>query len=106
MIKVSKGVVEQERSIRIATPALYKKMIEVFERYHIHPFDVQGTVKKNESGYNVTLTFTNTFSKSVSAYFNFKQVKSPDEKVTKFFIETAEECKSHLIKNYYKMIKP
>lgn len=103
---MNKDVIEQERSIRIATPELHKKMIETFEPYHIHPFDVQGTVIKNKNGYDVKLTFTNTFSKSVSAYFNFNQVKSPDEKVTKFFNETAEECKSHLIKNYYKMIKP
>jgi hypothetical protein len=95
----------EEKLLRYATPALYTKMVEIFSTYHIHPYDVQASVCKNENGFNVSLKFSADLSQSVSHQFSMEQVKHPEEEVTRFFHEAAEKCKSLLIADYYKMMK-
>ncbi|WP_026584383.1 hypothetical protein [Bacillus sp. J33] len=95
----------EERLLRYAAPVLYDRMIETFSSYHIHPYDVSATALKNENGYDVSLRFSTDFSQTFTHYFRFKQVKEPDEEVTRFFEEAAEKCKSSLIADYYKMMK-
>ncbi|MGO4886423.1 hypothetical protein ACJ2A9_01580 [Anaerobacillus sp. MEB173] len=96
----------KELPLRIATPTLYNKLVETLEPYHIHPFDIQGTVMRKEDGLDVTLRYSQSFSQSETAHFNNDQVEHPDEDVTEFFKATAERCKTQLIKDYYKMMKP
>lgn len=38
----------EERLLRFELPTLYKQMLGVFEKYHIHPFDIQGTILKKK----------------------------------------------------------
>lgn len=105
-MEMSEKLVNAEKSIRIGTPLLYKRMIETFEKYHIHPYDVQGAVIEEETGFEVILKFANTFNQPETVHFSFEQAKHPDSEVTQFFEEAAEKCKSQLISDYYKMIKP
>ncbi|MCM2532024.1 hypothetical protein NDK43_05995 [Neobacillus pocheonensis] len=95
----------EERLLRFAAPALYQRMVETFSTFHIHPYDVQATIFKNESGFDVTLRFSNDFSQTVTIDLKNEQVAQPDEDVTRFFEEAAAKCKSTLIADYYKMIK-
>ncbi|MGQ4671895.1 hypothetical protein ACUIJ5_27795 (plasmid) [Bacillus toyonensis] len=43
---MNENSIVQEKLLRFALPTLYKQMLEVFEKYHIYPFDVQGTIVK------------------------------------------------------------
>lgn len=95
----------EERLLRFAAPALYKQMIETFSNFNIHPYDIHGTVMKDEEGLEVTLRFSNAYSQSVTTRVSFDQANAPDEEMISFFKETAEKCKSQLISDYYKMIK-
>ncbi|MDQ0197753.1 hypothetical protein [Neobacillus ginsengisoli] len=95
----------EERLLRFAAPELYQRMVETFSTYHLHPYDVQATIFKSEDGFDVTLRFSNDFSKSVTTYFKNEQAAHPDEAVTRFFEEAADKCKSTLIADYFKMIK-
>ncbi len=91
--------------LRFAAPALYSKMIEIFSNLNIHPHDIQGTVIKNENGFDLRLRFSADFSQSVTTQVSFEQAENPDEEVTRFFKEAAEICKAQLISDYFKMIK-
>ncbi|WP_066062347.1 hypothetical protein [Neobacillus soli] len=95
----------EEKLLRFAAPALYKKMVETFSRYNIHPFDIHGTVVKSEDGYEIILRFSQSFSQTVTTTVSFEQASNPDEEVVLFFEEIAEKCKTQLISDYYKMIK-
>lgn len=95
----------EEKLLRFAAPVLYKTMAETFSRVNIHPYDIHGTVIKNEDGFDVTLRFSPSFSQFVTTKVSFEQAIHPDEEVIRFFEETAEKCKSQLISDYYKMIK-
>jgi len=102
---MSKSPALEEKLLRFAAPALYQQMADTFSSYHIHPYDIHGTVKKNESGYEVTLRFSQSFSQAMTTQVSFEQAIVPDADVVQFFAEAAEKCKSLLISNYYKMIK-
>lgn len=104
-MKMSKYKNLEEKLLRFAAPNLHKHMIDTFSDYNIHAYDVHGTVIKDESGYKVTLRFSTNFSQNVTTHVSFEQAESPDGKVTQFFKETAEKCKSVMITDYYKMIK-
>jgi len=96
----------KELSLRIAAPALYQRMVQTFEKHHIHPYDTQGTAIHKEDGFHIILRFAPDFSQKAEATFSLEQANYPDQDVTHFFEKTAEQCKSQLIKNYFKMIKP
>jgi hypothetical protein len=98
--------VNEEMSLRIATPELYMSMVKVFEKHNIHSYDTQGTVMKVENGFEITLKFSNGFSQSVTTHVTLDQAVKPDNEVTNFFEETAEKCKTRLISDYFKMVKP
>lgn len=102
---MSKTPGTEERLLLFAAPALYKRMVERFSTFHIHPYDVQATVVKNEDGFDLTLRFSSNFSQSVTTHVGFELAMNPDDQVTRFFEETAEKCKSQLISDYYKMVK-
>lgn len=95
----------EEKLLRYAAPALYNRMEEIFSAYHIHPYDVQATILKNEDGLNVTLMFSTDFSQALTKLFSFAQASLPDEEANQFFTEAAEKCKSSLIADYYKLMK-
>lgn len=96
----------EEKLLRYAAPELYTKMVEIFSTYHLHPYDVHATSLKVENGYEVSLKFSTNFSQTITQHFTFNQVAEPDEEVTHFFERAADQCKSLLIADYYKMIKP
>ncbi|EEM58309.1 MULTISPECIES: hypothetical protein [Bacillus cereus group] len=102
---MNKNSIVEEKLLRFAIPTLYKQMLEVFEKYHIHPFDIQGTIVKKENGYNVIIRFSQSFSHTATIFVNFEQATHPDEEMIHFFEETAKQCRSQLVKDYYKMIK-
>lgn len=104
-MEMSKMPEIEERLLLFAAPALYKRMVETFSTFHIHPYDVQGSVLKNEDGFDLTLRFSSNFSQSVTTHVGFEQAMNPDDEVTQFFEETAEKCKSQLISDYFKMVK-
>jgi hypothetical protein len=81
-------------------------MIESFSAFHIHPYDVQAVLLKKENGYDVTIRFSSDFSQVVTAHFSYEQAAHPDEEVTRFFENAANQCRSVLMAEYYKMIKP
>lgn len=95
----------EERLLRFAAPQLYKKMIEIFSNHHIHSYEVQAYVLKNNNGMTVSLRFSSDFSLSLSTNISCIQAENPDNFVIQFFEEAAEKCKSILIADYYKMIK-
>lgn len=95
----------EEKLLRFAAPALYQRMVDTFSAFHIHPYDVQGTILKNEAGVEVTLRFSGDFSVTLTSHFCHEQAANPDEEVTRFFEEAAEKCKSLLIADYFKMMK-
>ncbi|MBP2239682.1 hypothetical protein J2Z40_000235 [Cytobacillus eiseniae] len=96
---------QREESLRIAAPAVYKKMVEIFEQYHIHPYDMQGIVLRKNDGLEITLRLSHNYAELSSTHISFDQVKKPDSKITQFFEQAAERCKDQLITDYYKMIK-
>jgi hypothetical protein len=95
----------EERLLRFAAPALYQRMVDTFSAFHLHPYDVQGTILKNEAVVEVTLRFSGDFSEALTSQFSLEQAENPDDEVTYFFKEAAEKCKSLLIADYFKMMK-
>ena len=95
----------EEKLLRFIAPGFYSKMVDTFSAYHIHPYDVHATAIKREDGLEVSLTFSSDFSQSVTKHFTNEQAIHPDEEVIQFFQEAADQCKSILIANYYKMMK-
>lgn len=96
----------EEKLLRFEAPALYNRMVETLSAYHIHPYDVQATALKDERGLDVSLRFSANFSQLLTKRLRFEQAENPDEDVICFFKEAADKCKSSLITNYFKMIKP
>jgi hypothetical protein len=94
-----------EQLIRYAAPELYQRMMETFSAFHIHPYEVQATLLKKENGYDVTIRFSSDFSQVVTAHFSYEQASHPDEEVNRFFENAANQCRSVLMAEYYKMIK-
>jgi hypothetical protein len=106
-MKIGEKAIVKEAMLRFAAPNLYKEMIDVFSRFHIHPFDVHGTISQNKIGdYELSLRFSEEYSKSTTTVLTEEQVKNPDDEVIQFFKETAEKCKNQLISDYFKMVKP
>ena len=95
----------EERILRYAAPPLYKRMVEVFSTYHIHPYDFLAKLRKNNDEFTVIVRFSSDYSQVVSKGFTSEQVMHPDEEVTRFFTEAADQCKSLLVADYYKMKK-
>ncbi|HBI02558.1 MAG TPA: hypothetical protein DDY49_00830 [Paenibacillaceae bacterium] len=95
----------EERILRYAAPPLYKRMVEVFSTYHIHPYDFFAKLRKNNTEFTVIVRFSPDFSQVVSKGFTSEQVMHPDEEVTGFFEEAAKQCKSVLVADYYKIKK-
>lgn len=97
----------EERILRYAEPTLYKKMIEIFSFYHIHPYDIQATIKKEEKGYELLLKFPN-HSTGIKTWlpYNYNQVFHFDEEARKFFEKAADACRSLLMAEYNKTTKP
>jgi hypothetical protein len=104
-VKMSNPQELEEKLLRFAAPELFKQLTDIFSSYHIQPYDIHGTVKKDETGYDITLRFSQSFSQSISTHVSFEQAMNPDEQVEHFFKEAAEKCKSLLISDYYKMIR-
>ncbi|HHQ2899416.1 TPA: hypothetical protein ACSPOR_004639 [Bacillus cereus] len=102
---MNENSIVEEKLLRFALPKLYKQMLEVFEKHHIHPFDIQGTIVKKENGYTVIIKFSQSFSHVATTFVNFEQANNPDAEIIHFFEETAKQCRSQLVKDYYKMIK-
>ncbi|WP_462408840.1 hypothetical protein [Neobacillus sp. Marseille-QA0830] len=96
---------EKTRLMRFAAPGLYEKMAEIFSSYHIHPFDFHGTLMEEEEGYEVIIRYSTNFAQSATMHITFEQARNPDEQVIVFLKQTAEQCKTQLIADYYKMIK-
>ncbi|WP_102275261.1 hypothetical protein [Cytobacillus massiliigabonensis] len=96
---------QKEESIRIAAPILYRRMIETFEKYNIHPYDAHGTVIKTQDCLEITIRHSNSFTEIARTEISFEQALQPDEKLTCFFEQAAEKCKNQLITDYFKMIK-
>ncbi|PGS78522.1 hypothetical protein COC69_15100 [Bacillus cereus] len=76
--------IAKEESFRIKLPTLYKKMLEVFQKYHIHPFDIQGTIIKKDKGYDVIIRFSPLFSNTAKTFITFEKMMYPDEGATRF----------------------
>lgn len=95
----------EERILRFAKPALYKKMIEIFSAYHIHPCDVHATIKKDEDGYELSLLFPANNGKQMTTRLCPEKDNHFDQKLTSFFEKAAAESKSLLMSHYYRMIK-
>ena len=96
---------ENQRLLRFAAPALYKKMVETFSANHLHPYDVLATVIQDEQGFEVRIRFSTDYSLGEIFHVSFEQAMNPDQKVKRIFEETAEKCKTQLIADYFKMIK-
>lgn len=96
----------EERLLRFAEPSIYKKMIETFSSYQIHPHDVQATMKKDEKGFELFLRFPANKGSQIKTYLPSSQGKHFEEEMRKFFEKAAETCRSLLIKESYKMMKP
>ncbi len=102
---MNENKIVEEKLLRFAMPILYKQMLEVFEKYHIHPFDIQGTVVKKKNGYNVIIRFSQSFSHIATTFVDFEQAMHPGEEIIRFFEETAKQCRGQIVKDYYKMFK-
>ncbi|MED3574946.1 hypothetical protein [Cytobacillus praedii] len=96
---------QKEESLRISAPNVYKRMIETFEKYNIHPYDAHGTVIKTQEGLEITLRLTNHFTEIAHTKISLDQAQHPDEEISFFFEQAAEKCKNQLITDYFKMIK-
>lgn len=95
---------QKEESLRIAAPNVYRRMIDTFEKYNIHPYDAHGTVIKKQEGLEITLRLSN-FTEIAKSEISFEQAQQPDEELSCFFEQAAEKCKNQLITDYFKMIK-
>ena len=104
MKKVMKMV--EERLLRFEAPALYKRMVETLSAYNIHPYDIQATAWKHEDELEVSVRFFAQYSQVLSTRFPLDKALHPDEAVTSFFEDAADKCKSTLITDDDKMIKP
>ncbi|KOP82758.1 hypothetical protein AMS60_09905 [Bacillus sp. FJAT-21945] len=96
---------QKEESLRIAAPNVYRRMIETFEKYNIHPYDAHGTVIKTQEGLEITLRLSNHFNEIAKTEISFEQAQRPDKELSCFFEQAAEKCKNQLITDYFKMIK-
>lgn len=96
---------QKEESLRIVSPVLYRRMIDIFKKYNIHPYDAHGFIKKSHSGFELSIKLADSFSEVGRTIISDKQAFEPDEEVSEFFKETAESCKNRLIQEYFKMIK-
>lgn len=95
----------EERILRYAEPTIYKKMIEIFSFHHIHPYDIQATIKKEEKGYELLLKFPN-HSARIKTWLPYSQVFHFDEEARKFFEKAADTCRSLLMTEFNKTTKP
>jgi hypothetical protein len=93
------------RLLRFSAPVLYQKIIDIFSKVNLHPYDLHATTVKTEEGFEVTIQFSSSFSQSVTRFVSFDQASNPDEETTRFFTETAEQCKQQLIADYFNRIK-
>jgi hypothetical protein len=50
-----------EKLLRFAAPALYQQMADIFSSYHIHPYDIHGTVIKKKMDLMSPYGFLNLF---------------------------------------------
>jgi hypothetical protein len=96
----------EERILRFADPELYKKMIETFSAHHIHPYDVQATIKKDEEGYELSLLVPANNGKRMTTRLGLEKESHFNKNVTSFFEKAAAESKSLLMSDYYRMVKP
>ncbi|MFB6466872.1 hypothetical protein ACE38V_08610 [Cytobacillus sp. Hz8] len=95
----------EERLLRFASPTLYQKMIEAFSTYHLHPYDVYGTLTKKGDVMVVTLRFSADYTQEETIFLQESQLTYPDEAVEQFFLKVAEKCKSLLVTDYFNMTK-
>jgi hypothetical protein len=96
----------EEKLLRFAAPFLYHKMLEIFSRHHIHSYDIHATVSESDEALQITLRFCTDFSETFTQEFSLQTASEPNEEVIGFFEEAAHKCKSLLVADYYKMMKP
>ncbi len=95
-----------EQLMKLAAPRLYEALEKELEQQHIHPHDIYATVTEAEQGLEIGLRFAQQQGYSTSLVIKWDQIDEPDEATTRFFRQSAQQCKKHLIADYFKMIKP
>lgn len=98
------SVQRNEMPLQVAAPDCYQKMNEVFQQYHLHPFDVRATLKQQEKRTCVAITLAGT--SNCAGTFSFANGNFVVEEFEQFLHETAKKCREQLIADYYKSMKP
>ena len=93
------------KPLRVSAPALYNEMVKVAEQFNVQPYDLHAQLIKKNDGYELKILFSYGFSQTASITVSHEQLNKPDEVIIHFFNQTAEDCKQHLIKDYFKILK-
>lgn len=95
-----------EQSLRVISPQLYRFFTGELERqYNIHPYDIQITASKVESGYNLTFYYGEGYGHRETHFFSSDAIQSLNSEIADFIEEFGESCKQAMIADYYKMLK-
>lgn len=95
------------KPLRVIDPKLYKFIVDELNRRHnIHSYDIEILAKKIDSGLTMTFKYGEDYAQSKEIFFDFKTLHDRSSKLTDFVHELADECKSVMIKDYFKMVKP
>lgn len=90
-------------SLRLKSPPLYEKMIEIFAKYHLHPFDIVAEAMDTNDGLEIHLRLPGSEKKL--AQFQIKRGSSvDDEKIYQMFDQAANECQKLLISSFYQQM--
>lgn len=96
---------EQEVSLRIVLPDLYKDIVDKLKEQHIHAYDIQASAVKKENGFEVFIRFGEGFTQKQSQYFTYEAIEKTDQAITNFVEGIGKACKEIMIADYFKMMK-
>lgn len=104
---VEKTDQKSSKSLRVIDPKLYRFIVDELNRRHnIHSYDIQILAKKIESGLTMTFKYGEDYAQSKEVFFEFKTLNDRNSELTDFIHGLADDCKSVMIKDYFKMVKP
>jgi hypothetical protein len=96
----------KERPLRFANPECYRLLLEQLATVHLHPFDIQASVRQEEAEMTIFLRYGEGLAKKRVCTFSHDAIRRSDPEVSAFFLEVAKDCKKTLIAEYYQWMKP
>lgn len=97
---------KSSKPLRVISPKLHHLIMEEFEQYHIHSYDVLLEGVKTDRGLEITIYFGESFTHKEMKMFSDAATAEKSDELTEFIQTVADTCKKAMIDEYFHRMAP